>query len=554
MATATEHGRARTERPPPRASVLERAAPVAGALAVLALFVVLRVARLDQTPGVDAQEGYTLDTAWNLLHGQWRLFALTSAFAQHPPLFTLQVALAIRVFGYGLLAVRAVAVLWSVLACAALLVVGRRLVGTGAALLAGVVFAVAPILLDNTRWGYSYAQVMCVGLLCLGAAWRFVEADRTREDADAPLAQDGTGWLVAAAALAGVAVVSDYMGVAWVLFVAGVALRRSWRWALAVAGIAAGVVVAVLLPVVLASPGVFFADALATAGRAGGGNPLLQVLTLLLNEYRFLVVDPWFVLGVVGLFLLPGRSRGVVVGAVATLALVVFKVRDVGPNLHAALPLLPFVALGSGVALARAIGALRGWTLALAADGIARWHLPVAPGGTAARALAAVVVFAALVSPLGIALASDAAGVAGSLPTRQDNVLGSPSDGEATAAWVLAHAHDGDLVLASPTLAWRFDAPEGSGLPRTAGADILQSVAQSGSSAAFYPAKLPADRWAYDVSPNRARYIVDDDLLRALATPDQEPQLAALMSHVRATWPVVHRQGQYTVYERPLSS
>ena len=75
-------------------------------LAILALALYFHSTRLGATPGWDPQEGYNLDLAWNLAHGRLRLFALTSAFAQHPPLFYLQLVLAIRVFGYGIVAVR----------------------------------------------------------------------------------------------------------------------------------------------------------------------------------------------------------------------------------------------------------------------------------------------------------------------------------------------------------------------------------------------------------------------------------------------------------------
>ena len=79
----------------------QQGAQVALAAALVALCVWFHVCRLAQTPGWDPQEGYNLDLAWNLLHGRLRLFALTQDFAQHPPLFYLQLALGIRLFGYN---------------------------------------------------------------------------------------------------------------------------------------------------------------------------------------------------------------------------------------------------------------------------------------------------------------------------------------------------------------------------------------------------------------------------------------------------------------------
>src|SRR5260221_1947836 len=84
-------------------------------LAILALALYFHSYRLGATPGWDPQGGYNLDLAWNLAHGRPRLFALTSAFAQHPPLFYLQLGLALHGFGYGIAAVGQLAADYTVL-------------------------------------------------------------------------------------------------------------------------------------------------------------------------------------------------------------------------------------------------------------------------------------------------------------------------------------------------------------------------------------------------------------------------------------------------------
>src|SRR5579862_1229527 len=95
-----------TQKNPDSQALFARIAWYCAAGLILALCVFFHAWRLTQTPGWDPQEGYTLDIAWNLAHGQVRLFALRSAFAQHPPLFYLQLALAIRLLGYNMLALR----------------------------------------------------------------------------------------------------------------------------------------------------------------------------------------------------------------------------------------------------------------------------------------------------------------------------------------------------------------------------------------------------------------------------------------------------------------
>lgn len=526
------------------------------AVALLALCAWFHVWRLAQTPGWDPQEGYNLDLAWNLLHGRLRLFALTQDFVQHPPLFYLQLALFIRLFGYSIVAVRTLVAVYALLTCGAILLIGWRLLGAGAALWGAAIYTVAPVMLANTRWGYSYNMLAFIGLLCFGAAWKAFNTTDT---------QVAQRWLLVAAGLAGLAAFSDYVGVAWIAFVALVGLRQGWRRGLAALGVGAGALALGLLVCLLLSPGVFVADFFSTGGRAAGGNPVVELILLLFNYQRLMTFDAWLLLGVVGLFLIgQARARGALLGAVGLLALVILKVRTLGPSFHTAAPLLPLLALGAGVALAAGAARLFAWSegwLTPLDRWLDRWQarrqagvaVTEQPGPTLlTRALMALLVFVVIGSPVALAGASDVVSLAGTLTTPQDNLLATPADAQATIAFVLARARPGDLALASPQLAWAFDQPEdaqGRALG-VAGADIVQTVAYGGRAAAFYPGGLPRSRWAYDISLEQARYVIVDDLLRQLAAPDQLPALAPILAQAER-WPVVYRRGQYTVYERP---
>src|SRR5262249_28222558 len=140
----------------------------------------------------------------------------------------LQLVVFIRAFGYGIIALRLLVALYTLLTCAALLVIGRRLLGMGPALWAALAYSVAPVILANTRWGYTYSELAFVGLLCLGTGWEYRRTERQ-------------SWLVTASALAGIATFSDYAGIAWVLFIALLALWRNWRDALVSLGIGLGI-------------------------------------------------------------------------------------------------------------------------------------------------------------------------------------------------------------------------------------------------------------------------------------------------------------------------
>jgi hypothetical protein len=563
-------------------------------LGVLALAVALHAVRLGAAPGWDPQEGYNLDLAWNLLHGRLRLFALSQAFAQHPPLFYLQLALFIRLFGYSIVAVRALAAVYAVLTCAALLSFGWRALGPGPALWAGVAFSVAPLFLANTRWGYSYSALMFVVVVCLWAVWRYLERPARNR-------------LLLAAGLAGLGALCDYEGIALVLLVVLVALwlRRGRDAGLALL-LGLGLPLVGLLACFAAAPGVFLADAGDTFGRAAGGGLALQLADWLVNYYRFVTFDPWIVLGLVGLFVVRARrARVLLLAATVALALVVLKVRVVGPSFHTAVPLIPLLALGAGaaldVALRRVYGWVRGGMLRLvqgdagamgseALDerpdegGVATvrsggerastgrpysWRASTgrpynsgghrfdvvrrAASGRGPNVVAALVAFLVVVAPVALALAGDAGGLATTFATRDDAALATdPAGAQAAAAYVLAHARPGDVVLGSPQVVWQLDQPDGAnGQPRALyAADILQTVAYGGQAAAFYPAGLARDRWAFDVSLGHARYVIVDDVVRRLAAPDEVAGLGPVLAAVQG-WPVVYQRGEYTIYERP---
>jgi Dolichyl-phosphate-mannose-protein mannosyltransferase len=504
---------------------------------VLALTILLHLYRLGEIPGWDPQEGYNLDIAWNLAHGRLRLFSLASAFGQHPPLFYLQLVASIHLFGYNITAVRALVALYAIATGVVLVLVGRRLLGTPAALWAMAVFSVAPVILANTRWGYSYIQLALVGLLCLGALLQYKQGGyRLR-------------WLLVAAALAGIAAFSDYEGIAWVVVVGLVALwppRRTWCEVALTLAIGLGIPVAGLLICVIFAPGIVIADLGTTLARTSGGNPVSQLILLLLNYAQFLSADPWLLLGVVGLFLVPARSRGLLLGAAVVLGVVVLKVRVVGLSLHTLVPLLPLLALGAGTVLDLGLGRLYGSLLDWLSTILGPRHEALS------RMAATVIVFVALVSPVTLVGVTDLAGLETStFITRQDTILGSPTDAQAVASYVFSHAHNGDLILASPEIAWIFDSPDRA--PTTEGADILQTLAENGQSAAFYPAGIPSWRWTYSVSLSRARYVIVDNLIRQLAKPGQMLGMASLLARAES-WQLVFSSGQYAVYEQPSMS
>jgi 4-amino-4-deoxy-L-arabinose transferase-like glycosyltransferase len=512
----------------------------AAAAAIMLLAIALHLIHLSQTPGWDGDEGYNLDIAWNLLHGRLRMFALTSAFVQHPPLFYLALAAAIRLFGYSMLTLRALAVFYALLTTLLLLILGRRMFGPGPALWGALAFTIAPLALDNTRWGYTYSQLMLLAFLGVYACWRYLETRAYR-------------WLLVAAALGALAVLSDYEGAFLPLLVILVAWRVRPRHIWTAAGIGFGIPLLTALALLAATPATFLSDLAFTASRAAGGNPIMQALNVIINFQHLLSLDVWVILGLIGLWLIrDARLRGLVFAALALMLIAILKVRDLNPYFHSGVPLLPWFGLGAGLAIDRGITTLYAWLNNW-------WDALIGGMARSPRWLpkikqfsVALILFLALISPLGITIAADAVGVANGLHTRIDTSLAThPDDAQRAVSYILAHAHAGDVVLCSPQVAWMLDDPEDASGHETGilATEPLQSVAYSGQAIAFYPANLAPGRFAFDPSAAHARFAIVGNFWRTLAAPDQAPQVQPLLALVER-WPVVYQVGEYTIYER----
>jgi len=535
---------------------------------ITALAAYLRLTHLDVNPSWDGDEGYNLNIVANLAAGHVRMFALQFAFVQHPPLFFVLGAAARRLCGSDLVALRAVAVACGLTVPALLALAGRALGNTRAGLLAAGVFAISPQIVIQNRFAYTYnllmpltAAVMLLLILVVRgvrsspveahpagerAATNATDAHKRRPYTPPGLVSRTVGvgratradgrreWrlLTGAALLTGLALATDQEGLYLLpplLVVAfGWARRRGLAMALVLAALPSALYIGWMLAL---RPAAFLFDVGHTAGRVGGGSPLVQLYQLAYNFAALLRFDAWIPLGLAGLALArQPRQRGLLLAMVACLLLVVLKVRTPNPLFRTAEPLWPFVALGLGLAgeaLARRLAAT-----------VAALLPPSWPGATWGRAVVLLTL-----APLALVTTVDTLAAArGHFTTPIESALPrSPAAARAMAAWINSHSQPTDLVLAMPQVSWLLHC-------RTA--ELLQAVAITGAGTAFYPAGLPSDRWAYDARPRAARYLVVDDFTRAWIRENRAER--AIVQSARARWRVVYQGGEYTVYANPL--
>jgi hypothetical protein len=253
---------------------------------------------------------------------------------------------------------------------------------------------------------------------------------------------------------------------------------------------------------------------------------------------RLWQLDWWLPLGAVGLFLpRDSKTRALSLLMLGSMLAFILKIRDVNPFFRTGVPLLPLLSLGVGFLLARGFSALFdlfGLSPETPATFPSRWQR------TAWRALAVLVSFAALFSPVAMAAADSFLGLKVGFRTGIEFAsVAYPDNARDVAEHVNVLTSKEDVIILSPHISWLF---------KSATADYLQAVAIGGRAALFYPENLPRRRFAYDCSVGNARFVVVDSFTQALA--EAVPEVKDVLVEAES-WPLEYVSGEYVVYRNP---
>ncbi len=502
-------------------------------LFILLLAATLRLANCAETPGWYTDEGAHIAIAQNLAQGRIRYLALTQStlLVAKLPLFEGLLALVFRGWGAGMAQLRTLTGLLGVLTVALLYAVVRRtLRDVRLALLSALMLAVYPQAVLYSRFGFSYNLVAPLVLCVCGGLWRYAEAD----------AHSRRGLLAASLAV-GVGLTAEV----WMLALAPLLLLAVlWRrprdlwWSLlpaALPPLLCGMWLA------LRAPQALWFDLGYTFTRLGAPALWDQAARLALNYTILISQDHWTALALAGMFALPSaRARALSLGCF--LLPIAFLGRSLplyNLTFYYMIPLFPLIALGMASALKLGVPwaaqAARATALLArlprrAAQALQRLT-PLAVWGT----IAAVVML-----PFATSLVWTWKQTRDGFSTVIDPFVLNPAAARQAADFVNAHASDGDLVIASPALAWMVESEV---------ADFQMAAAFAGHATPHFPADVPADRWAFDPSYDRARFIVVDNLWYNWAAINV-PGVPEILREME-TWVRVFESGQITVYCNP---
>lgn len=502
---------------------------------ILAFGAFLRFHRLRDNPGWFSDEGSDINIAANLIHGRLQYFAIGESpmIAARPLLFHAVLAGGFAVLGEDILTLRCLTAACGIISIFLLFVLTRRLLGSGTALLAAALLAIYPSAILYSRFGFNYNFVALFFLIFAYCAFHYLE-------------RFSVGWLIGAAFISGAAIVANPLAVVLVVVLFLMVLihhRRHVMWVFlaAVLPLVYGAIMLVL------SGQAFVFDLAYTFSRFDVSLPV-QFVAAVFNYEALWRWDMWFLFGGIGLFLLAGRNTRLwLLGIFFSTLFSVVRVASVESiGFYRLVPLFPFVCLGAAVFIISGVPKVLSIIRTDVAFVFSRLNLP----GHSKRLdwvcqrlinlLTSLALFLTLVSPLLVITVRDVIQTLTQYATRFEDAIADTLEAQQTIDYLNHHTTPDDLVLASPFLVWALDNPA---------TDFQQALAYQGVETEHMPGDIPRQRFVFDASYTRARYIVIDELWRGWASASI-PEVKALVREVEM-WPLEIKIGEFEVYCNP---
>ena len=494
-------------------------------LAVVALGAWLRFHHLATVPGWYPDEGSNIAIAAALARGEsaYLAFGQSSFINGHPHLFYLLLAGLFRLTGVDILGARGLSAGLGVLTLGLLYGVSRAMGTRRLALVAAAFYAVYPAAVVTSRMAFTYNLLAPLYLLTLYGLWRGVERGQR-------------AWIALAALATGAAMITDLAAVGLLAFLLLALLLTRWqalRWALPLA----------LLPLLAwgaamtAWAGDAFLDDVAFTLSRTGHSFALQLAQVVFYRTT-LEGDLWLAVGGAGLLWPVGpRPRWWTAGLFGlSLLVLTANTPAFGQASYFLIPLFPLAAWGVGTLVDRGAP-----VLAARLEEAWRSRLSGRRAGRLAAGLTALLLAALLVLPPLSMLAEGVWLGYGLYLARFGNTLADPSAAGRVLSYVNSRAAPDDVILASPTIAWRLQAHA---------ADFQMAVAATGQDTRHFPAHLPPARFRFDPRLENATYAILDPLWRDWGAA-QMPEVAQMIERIESDWLLEMTDGPFAVYRNP---
>lgn len=493
---------------------------------ILLLAGYLRLTGVADNPHWYTDEATHLDIATHLADGTIRYMAIqdsTLLFAR-PPLFHLLLAPLLQIFPNveAMLILRQFTAILGVLTVLALYIVIRQ---TGDRWFAGVAtftLAIMPQVILYNRIGFSYNLVALLVIVALGgmAAWA--------------RSQHPLGLTIAAIAI-GLGTISDLtmFNLIGPLIIVVITLGRprALLWSVPLCLLPFALYTGGML---LHAPEAFLFDARFTFSRLGSGVDLIGQLENVIHNYRVLITgDLWFPVGLIGLWVI----RPVSLRWIAAILLLI-PVANIGRiaalyslSAYYLIPFWPLIAIG--------VAAVIRFGFAQIAQTVNDLPMPRLKWVILFPAFALTIALIGL--PISDSLTRTISFVQTRYVTDIDPFLTNAYAAREVAQYINGQSQPDDLVIVTPIFGWMLHAHT---------ADYqMTAAAMTQNATPHLPAQIPTDRWAFDPSYQRARYVVIDPTWYHWGQV-HVPGVREMLGLIEA-WPLVFSVGELRVYQNP---
>lgn len=518
--------------------------PRLAAALVFFLGAYLRLHHLGTSPEWYPDEGSNIAIAASLARGEqaYLAFGRSSFINSHPHLFYFLLAGLFRIWGVDILWARGLSVMCSLLTLLLLYLLVSEAISEWTAVLSMLMYAIHPGAVVYNRLAFTYNLLAPLYLVGLFALQRYLHT--SRQGVRGAQTARSIIWLVVSALCAGLAPVTDLIGLVFLAFMFLVILLSRPRYLVPTA-------LCAILPILIwgvwmwYSAGEVFLFDLAFAFSRMQLPFLIQVAQYVLSYKATLEYDLWLALGTLGLLLLPTRQSRWLLGGPYFMSLIALlrTVNAAGLGYYYLLPLLPFVAMGVASLIARGLPVLISQIEGDLNHLLERWVIPQRWRRLPVFLATALFVFLVIGSFFAAAVHESRL-----LPQNfavayleATGVLAEPGAAREVAEYVNAHTCPGDVVLSSPTIAWLFDAHA---------ADFQMAIAATGQATQHFPSGIPLERFRFDPRLENARYVVLDAMWRGWGSIQMEA-VAEMVHTVEAEWVLEAQFGKFEVYRHP---
>ncbi len=500
-------------------------------LAIVSIAVILRFIHLRTAPDWYMDEGEFIRFADNLSKGNFDISGVRDSLLLigRLPMFLWVLAATFKLFGTDILVLRSLTALCSVAIIIIVYLFVRQALGRKSAIYSALLLAIMPEFIYYNRMGFTYNWTSLWMLFSLFALWKYLQQDNRR-------------WLAIACLSAGVALASDYLGIISVFVIILVLTLFHPRHIIYALLIGLPVIISIV-PSFLHSPSYTLHDfrtPFIMASRGEGG--LGYQLSLMLQAYPLMFLrQPWIVLGIFGIFLLPDKHlKGLLLLLLCgILGLLSFSR---GLSAHYLLPIWPLVIIGVGYLMERTVAYL----FTTVKSSIV--NLKIAPqwlDNTSIKSVlgsvgSTLLVFCFVFLPVSYMIILDSRGFLIE-PVIPSTVLSQvywedlyipANDAQAIAQEISKNISPEDFVIAPSTIYWML--PCNAVDYRSVYSYELTKKGEGNSAVSM-------DRYTEDISMSSAKFVVLHDA--SLYSGVDSPVISSTLNEI-ADWPIVmDRQG-----------